>query len=276
MALAEDIGVGRMAQGREGEVVLGDDFVAPEATVEKEMRGRRERWRLLPLSRSPLTRKIITFNLIALGLLLIGVLYMNSSRDDFVEERKASLASGAGLIAGALEAQMPTGGPVNLVTGDGIDVRGTLDKMPLRAGTQVFVIDSTGNLIAENETPLSGDTTARATPLSDAIAWVWTKVAGDSNEAAAMTPHFDELAVDFASDVAGGANGLGVLTATNGESVFAAAAPLSRNGTQLGTVVMTSAAGEVDQIVRGQRELLLQMFLMATLVSVGLYLGLFL
>ena len=270
MALAEDIGVGRMAQGREGEVVLGDDFVAPEATVEKEMRGRRERWRLLPLSRSPLTRKIITFNLIALGLLLIGVLYMNSSRDDFVEERKASLASGAGLIAGALEAQMPTGGPVNLVTGDGIDVRGTLDKMPLRAGTQVFVIDSTGNLIAENETPLSGDTTARATPLSDAIAWVWTKVAGDSNEAAAMTPHFDELAVDFASDVAGGANGLGVLTATNGESVFAAAAPLSRNGTQLGTVVMTSAAGEVDQIVRGQRELLLQMFLMATLVSVGL------
>ena len=270
MALAEDIGVGRMAQGREGEVVLGDDFVAPEATVEKEMRGRRERWRLLPLSRSPLTRKIITFNLIALGLLLVGVLYMNSSRDDFVEERKASLASGAGLIAGALEAQMPTGGPVNLVTGDGIDVRGTLDKMPLRAGTQVFVIDSTGNLIAENETPLSGDTTARATPLSDAIAWVWTKVAGDSNEAAAMTPHFDELAVDFASDVAGGANGLGVLTATNGESVFAAAAPLSRNGTQLGTVVMTSAAGEVDQIVRGQRELLLQMFLMATLVSVGL------
>lgn len=270
MALAEDIGVGRMAQGREGEVVLGDDFVAPEATVEKEMRGRRERWRLLPLSRSPLTRKIITFNLIALGLLLIGVLYMNSSRDDFVEERKASLASGAGLIAGALEAQMPTGGPVNLVTGDGIDVRGTLDKMPLRAGTQVFVIDSTGNLIAENETPISGDTTARATPLSDAIAWVWTKVAGDSNEAAAMTPHFDELAVDFASDVAGGANGLAVLTASNGESVFAAAAPLSRNGTQLGTVVMTSAAGEVDQIVRGQRELLLQMFLMATLVSVGL------
>ena len=270
MALAEDIGVGRMAQGREGEVVLGDDFVAPEATVEKEMRGRRERWRLLPLSRSPLTRKIITFNLIALGLLLIGVLYMNSSRDDFVEERKASLASGAGLIAGALEAQMPTGGPVNLVTGDGIDVRGTLDKMPLRAGTQVFVIDNTSNLIAENETPLNGATTARATPLSDAIAWVWTKVAGDSNEAAAMTPHFDELAVDFASDVAGGANGLAVLTASNGESVFAAAAPLSRNGTQLGTVVMTSAAGEVDQIVRGQRELLLQMFLMATLVSVGL------
>ena len=270
MALAEDIGVGRMAQGREGEVVLGDDFVAPEATVEKEMRGRRERWRLLPLSRSPLTRKIITFNLIALGLLLIGVLYMNSSRDDFVEERKASLASGAGLIAGALEAQMPTGGPVNLVTGDGIDVRGTLDKMPLRAGTQVFVIDNTGNLIAENETPLNGATTSRATPLSDAIAWVWTKVAGDSNEAVAMTPHFDELAVDFASDVAGGAKGLAVLTASNGESVFAAAAPLSRNGTQLGTVVMTSAAGEVDQIVRGQRELLLQMFLMATLVSVGL------
>lgn len=154
MALAEQISVGRMSQGREGEVVLGDDWVAPEATVEKEMRGRRERRRILPLSRSPLTRKIITFNLIALVMLLAGVLYLNSARDNFVEERKASLASGASLISGALQVQMPSGAPVNLVTGDGVDVAGTLDKMDLRAGVQVFVVDTSGNLIAAKEGPM--------------------------------------------------------------------------------------------------------------------------
>ena len=42
-----------MAQGRDGDVVLGDDWVAPEANVERELRGRRERRRLLPLSKSP-------------------------------------------------------------------------------------------------------------------------------------------------------------------------------------------------------------------------------
>ncbi|QTN34646.1 sensor histidine kinase [Cognatishimia activa] len=266
MALAEQISVGRMSQGREGEVVLGDDWVAPEATVEKEMRGRRERRRILPLSRSPLTRKIITFNLIALVMLLAGVLYLNSARDNFVEERKASLASGASLISGALQVQMPSGAPVNLVTGDGVDVAGTLDKMDLRAGVQVFVVDTSGNLIAAKEGPMGvASDDAPATPLTDAIAWVWAQVAGD-DAALATASNLDELAISFAES----GNALATLTADNGESVYAASALLQQNGTELGTVVMTSAVGEVDQIVRGQRELVLQMFLIATLVSIGL------
>ena len=266
MALAEQISVGRMSQGREGEVVLGDDWVAPEATVEKEMRGRRERRRILPLSRSPLTRKIITFNLIALVMLLAGVLYLNSARDNFVDERKASLASGASLISGALQVQMPSGAPVNLVTGDGVDVAGTLDKMDLRAGVQVFVVDTSGNLIAAKEGPTDiASDDAPATPVTDAITWVWAQVAGD-DEAMASASNLDDLAISFAAS----GEVLGTLTADNGESVYAASALLEQNGTELGTVVMTSAVGEVDQIVRGQRELVLQMFLIATLVSVGL------
>lgn len=266
MALAEQISVGRMSQGREGEVVLGDDWVAPEATVEKEMRGRRERRRILPLSRSPLTRKIITFNLIALVMLLAGVLYLNSARDNFVDERKAGLASGAELISGALQVQMPSGAPVNLVTGDGVDVAGTLEKMSLRAGVQVFVVDTSGNLIAAKEGPEGvEDQDAPATPLTDAIAWVWTQIAG-SDDVQAAASNLDDLAIEFAAS----GDALATLTADNGESVYAASAALAQNGTALGTVIMTSAVGEVDQIVRGQRELVLQMFLIATLVSVGL------
>ncbi|MGB1389570.1 MAG: histidine kinase, partial [Paracoccaceae bacterium] len=39
-----------------GDVVLGDDWVAPESTVEKEMRVKRARRGLLSLKASPLTR----------------------------------------------------------------------------------------------------------------------------------------------------------------------------------------------------------------------------
>lgn len=267
MALAEHhISVGRMPQGREGEVVLGDDWVAPEATVEKEMRGRRERRRILPLSRSPLTRKIITFNLIALVMLLAGVLYLNSARSNFVEERQASLANGAELVSGALQVQMPSGAPVNLVTGDGVDVAGTLEQLTLRAGVQVFVVDTAGNLIASKEGPAGAIAEdAPATPLTDAIAWVWTQIAG-ADEGTAVASNLDQLAIELAAS----GEASGTLTADNGESVYAASAALEQNGRTLGAVIMTSAVGEVDQIVRGQRELVLQMFLIATLVSVGL------
>ena len=56
--------------GRDGELVLGDDWVAPEQTVGREMRAKRARRGWFSLRGSPLTRKIITFNLIALIILV--------------------------------------------------------------------------------------------------------------------------------------------------------------------------------------------------------------
>ncbi|MEY8839900.1 sensor N-terminal transmembrane domain-containing protein, partial [Cribrihabitans sp. XS_ASV171] len=65
-----------MTQGdRSGDVVLGDDWVAPQSTVSQELRNRRAHRSLLSLRGSPLTRKIITFNLIALIILVAGILY---------------------------------------------------------------------------------------------------------------------------------------------------------------------------------------------------------
>ena len=91
MALAEGIDLRDTATRHSGDVVLGDDFVAPDSTVDKELRVRRERRGLLSLNRSPLTRKIITFNLIALNILVAGVLLLNSSRDSFAVERANAL-----------------------------------------------------------------------------------------------------------------------------------------------------------------------------------------
>ena len=110
---------------RDGDVVLGDDFVAPD-NVEDELRSRRERRRVFPLRESSLTRKIVTFNLIALNVLVAGILYLNSSRDSLALQRANGLVGEVELIADVFEAQMPSGIPVNLLTGDGVDVDETL------------------------------------------------------------------------------------------------------------------------------------------------------
>ena len=60
---------------RSGDVVLGDDWVAPDAGISEELRVKRARRNFFSLKGSPLTRKIVMFNLIALIILAAGILY---------------------------------------------------------------------------------------------------------------------------------------------------------------------------------------------------------
>ena len=118
---------------RDADVVLGDDWIAPDSTVEKELQASRARRGLFSLNRSPLTRKIITFNLIALNVLVAGILYLNSSRDTLAVQRSNAMLTEAELIADIFEAQLPRGAPVSLASSDGIDVSATVAGIDLRA-----------------------------------------------------------------------------------------------------------------------------------------------
>ncbi|MDC0738427.1 sensor histidine kinase [Cognatishimia sp. SS12] len=258
-----------MSAGREGDVVLGDDWVAPESTVEREMRGRRERRRLTPLSRSPLTRKIITFNLIALCFLVAGILYLSAARSNFVEQRSENLMADAQLIGGAMTVQMPAGAPVSLVSGDGVDVRRTLDQLPLRRGINVQISDFSGAVIAEKSGALSAPQEGRATPLTDALSWLWRNVVGEDTRLENAAFLNGEIA-RFSQDALNGGAQVAELTTSNGETVLAVAAVMEHAGRPLGVVTLTSAVGEIDEMVRLQRERILQMFLIAIVVSVGL------
>lgn len=276
MALAERIDVRDMAQGRDGDVVLGDDWVAPESNVENEMRGRRERRRLLPLSKSPLTRKIITFNLIALCVLVTGILYLNSARDSLAVQRAAGLMSEARLIGGALEAQMPAGAPVNLATGDGVNVERTLDKLPLHKGTHVYVFDTSGTLIGTTQGTESSEAANKlserpeGTPFTSAMNWIWGLVAGEDEPVELRLPSIVDQATKIAAQATQDGEVLTTLRGPEDSTVFSVAVPFEHNNTSVGVVVLTSAAGELDQLVRSERERVLQMFLIATVVSIGL------
>jgi len=55
-----------------------------------------------------------------------------------------------------------------------------------------------------------------------------------------------------------------------GDALFTVATPIRHDGQVIGVAAITSVAGEIDQLVRVEREQVLQMFVIAIIVSIGL------
>lgn len=259
---------------RDGDVVLGDDWVAPDNTAPNELRARRERRGLFSLRGSPLTRKIITFNLIALNILVAGILYLNSSRDSLAVQRAAALVAEAELVADVIEAKLPEAGTVNLSTGQGIDVEQALDRIDLRGGVEVFVFDTESALIAQSEgvAPQDSATDARSrTVLTDGLSWLWEKLSGPlSNDADPMPVSLEDRFAPLIEGTLEGGTRTDNSVDGDGGTLFTVLTPIEQAGKPVGVVALASAAGEIDALVRGERERVLQMFVIATLVSIGL------
>jgi two-component system sensor histidine kinase ChvG len=265
---------------RDGDVVLGDDWVAPDATAPSEMRARRERRGLFSLRASPITRKIVTFNLVALCLLIAGISYLNSSRDSLAVQRASALVSEAELIADVFEAQLPTGAPVNLATGDGVDINSTLNGLDLRNGTEVFVFDPSETLIANisgtvDVTGSNTDAQTSSTILTDGLNWLWAVISSPfaADSADEVLTVEEQLRSFILSSLENGTQLQNAVDA-DGLSWFGVITPIKQGNESVGVVAVTSAAGEIDALVRRENENMLQMFIIATLVSIGLSLAL--
>jgi two-component system, OmpR family, sensor histidine kinase ChvG len=258
----------------DGDVVLGDDWVAPDNAAPNELRARRERRGLFSLRASPLTRKIITFNLIALNVLVAGILYLNSSRESLAVQRAASLVSEAELIADVVEAQLPDGQTVDLSVGEGVDIERTLSGLDLRSGIQVFVFDTDGARISQFEgnsdaQALGGSAGESKTILTDGLNWLWNAVSSPFNTAGETVSVEERLKPVIEATLTDGAQ-IKEEQDEAGATLIAVATPIEQGGVAVGAVAIASASGEIDRLVRGERERVLQMFIIATLVSIGL------
>ncbi|SFQ46956.1 two-component system, OmpR family, sensor histidine kinase ChvG [Roseivivax halotolerans] len=280
MALAERIPMNDESSPenrRDDDVVLGDDWVAPDATVEKELQESRARRGLFALNRSPLTRKIIIFNLIALNILVAGILFLNSSRDTLAIQRASAMESEVELIADVFEAQI-AGDEVNLATDEGVNVAATLEGLDLRQDARLFVFDDQRFLVGETRGALAL-TNALATDsepeeptvLSDflgnllqTLSSVFTILSGDP-------PITEEDRLRQLIEAQGQA-GTYVGQAVNdaGETEFTALTPIRSGGAVVGTLGLVSSAEEIDTAVRLERDRVLQMFVIATVVSIAL------
>ncbi len=257
----------------------GDGDAAPaggwgpaEATASLAPRDRRGP-RLL--RGSPLTRKIVTFNVIALCVLVTGILNLNASRDSLALQRAASLLSEAELIADVIEAQLPAGAPVNLAAADGIDVADTLADLDLRNGVEVFVYDRAQRLVANIEGQLptrpSDGGFGDATYLTDALNGLWSVLSTPFSEPPPdkAMPLSEKLKPMVRTGLTGGTQIRNEFDIAGGK-LFTAVTPIVQAGEAVGVVAVATASGEIDHLVRIGHERVLQMFVIAILVSVGL------
>jgi len=280
MTAVSDIDAHKASQAAENDILLGEDWEEDEKgefTFNDPPRGPRN-W--IALNSSPLARKIITFNLLALVVLVGGILYLSQSREGLVAQRGAALTSEAKLMAKVFEAELPNVGPVNLTAGDGISPRDTLASLDLPAGLEVFIFDKSSHLAASSaglvrQKPIK---TGRrkfdngGNFITGFLNGTWDRIANLLSPRADQTNGMtqEQLAKAAIVPALNGTTSSHSLTDPNGETLISVATPIKRNGEVLGALVLTTASGKIDEIVRAEREQVLQMFVVAILVSIGL------
>ena len=268
MSSAPRISSNDLKPKRSGDVLLGEDWVSPDATVERLKEGRAGR-SIVGLNRSPLARKIIVFNLMALVLLAIGILFMNPFRDSLALQRQLGMVRQAELISSVYEAHLRSGNT-------GFDFRTPLQDIELDPVLEVFVFDPTGSLLASRVGQGTGTLVTdpdQPTILTDFLEGVWDVVTvlfrqGRTEKTETIDP------ADNARAAFEGARSGDVVTRVtrNGEGsiYFTVATPIEVAGDLVGVVAITSNSQEIDRLVRYEREQILQMFLLAVILSISL------
>ncbi|WP_171125240.1 MULTISPECIES: sensor histidine kinase [unclassified Ruegeria] len=267
---------------RDGDVVLGDDWVIPQDPDSAELGASRRSRNLFSLRGSPLARKIITFNLIALVILVTGLLYLDDSRDEQVKQTASNLMGDAQLVSNVFEAQLRQNSAAHSLSTAELDVKDTLAGLSLPVGGEVFVYDAAGTLIGwtrggATSAPMpillrsEAEVQTGSTLISDALNAVWkglSKIFTNANPDEAPT-----LAQRVQSLIPTALQGQMQVQAVKdaaGETVIVAASPISLEGSPVGAVAMAGPAGEIDALARREQERILQMFVVALLVSIGL------
>ena len=253
------------------DIILGDDWDERARSDEPLEDPQVEKRSLIALNRSPLARKIITFNLLALVVLVGGVLYLSQSRDGLVEQRERSLLTEARLMAKVFEAQVAETGSLT----DSFDAA-SIGKLGETGNVRVFLFDKDGAPVAktastEDDPQSKGKAGPQGTFITGLLNLIWEKVSGlFGSTSGGRVVSAEELASQIVTAAQAGRTVSRNVADQNGDLLFAVATPVLLNGSAVGTLVLTTASGEINEIVRSEREQVLQMFVIAILVSIGL------
>ncbi len=266
----------KQRSAKKGEVLLGEDWVAPDALADQEFRAVRGKRSVVALNRSPLARKIILFNLMALVIMVSGILYLSPHREGLVVQREQSLVAEARLIAEVLKARSDAAEGITATPATELSAA-ALQSIIVSPGVTAYLLDNQGRTIAVREgvqaDPVAGSTnSANVTFVTDALDGTWDFVSGILSTPGTIAPKTDQeaLAKDLFPTASEGEARVKSGRSPDGMAQFAAAVPVIRNGLTLGVIALTSVDGQIDAQVNSEREQILQMFIVALLVSVGL------
>ena len=257
-----------MTPRAKGEVVLGEDWTDPVTSPGKAATARR----IVTLNSSPLARKIVTFNLLALVVLVAGVLYLNPFRDSLVLQREQGLVTEAELTAAVIEGRLADAAALSAEAAEPI-----LSDLVLPSQVEVFVFARGGELVATSagrrmervpEAEGLGGAAGR-TVIIDFLGRIWSALERPTS-AEPPTELSEQARALVPAAARAGASVVDTGRDPSGATVFAVATPIEVGGAQAGTLAFLAAGGQIDALVRAEREQVLQMFVIAILVSIGL------
>jgi two-component system, OmpR family, sensor histidine kinase ChvG len=264
--------IGMNRNNSQGTVLIGEDWVNPDAHTDAGLREARTRRGGFALKGSPLARKIIVFNLMALLVLVAGVLFLNPFRDTFVQQRERGLVTEARLVANVFEARLTAAA----AAGIDFNSQDVLPSLNLESGVEIFVFDPNGTIVAQavgDQVNAVGQVELeRPTLITDFLSAIWDGVSRIVNsgrdDAAVISP--ERMAVDLFGRALVGETVLHTGRNADGGPVFSVATPIEISNQVVGVVALAFAEGEIERLVRNEREQILQMFVIALLVSIGL------
>lgn len=263
---------------KEAEVLIGEDWDGDRTTVEQELHEGRSARGFIRLHSSPIARKIVVFNLLALVVLVAGVLFVNPFRDSLVAQREAAIRVEARLIANTFEpllanvtadqATTETALP-EPETGAATDLQDVLANVTKISSSEVRIYDATGTQIAgEPYAPATGPGPNRG--VLDNLTGFVDRVFGSNLAPVPEDPEVLQDRIRSLVDAALQGDGKTAMSQTATGTSFLVAVPIANGGPVSGVALISSAEGELDRLVQGERQKILQLFLVAVVVSVGL------
>ena len=254
--------------------------------------------------RSSLTRRILVLNLVALLVLLSGILYLNQFRQGLIDARVRSLLVQGEIIAGAIAASAATDStgvtiqPEQLIELDaGESLEATPDSLallefpidpervapvlrqlisPTRTQARIYdrdgllILDSrhlltTGQILRYDLEPPRAEETGFDLRQLYARAMRWIR-SGDR-------PLYDEAGPENGRDYSEVAAALSGTSAavervnSQGELIVSVAVPVQRYRAVLGALLLSTQGGDIDTILKAERNAMLRVFLVAAAVT---------
>ncbi|WP_442792885.1 stimulus-sensing domain-containing protein [Rhizobium sp. SL86] len=252
---------------------------------------------------SSLTRRILFFNIAATVVLVAGILYLNQFREGLIDARVESLLTQGEIIAGAISAsasvdtnsitidpqkllELQAGQSITPVPNDEdldfpIDperVAPVLRRLISPTRTRARLFDADANLILDSRHLYSrGQVLRFDLPAVEGENATWSSwFAGVINRilqpgnlpAYKEAPGGDGSIYPEVMNALTGVRGAVVRVTDKGELIVSVAVPVQRFRAVLGVLLLSTQAGDIDNIVHAERLAIMRVFGVATLVNI--------
>jgi two-component system sensor histidine kinase ChvG len=217
---------------------------------------------------SSLQRRIIFFNLAGLFVLVLGILYLNQFRSGLIEQRIDALRTQAEIIALTIAETARQGGGAPAY--DPVRANVVLERLTRPTGLRARLYDSrlrlTGDTRSLAADGAGAESAAESPGTYEQLAAIFREGVPAERETGAGGISRD---IEVREAAAGSARSVVRLNAQN-QLIVSVAVPLRHREDLLGALVLSTEGGDIDRVVRSERVVIFQVFLIAALVSMAL------